>query len=333
VSRGLFVTAFGFALTAAVLLYFFRGGRGGPAPLKILTWSQYLPSGFVDRFTAETGIPVQVSVFSSNEELFAKLRAGVTGYDILQPSDYLVDRMIRLGMLAPLDRAQIPNSRHLAAHLFHVPYDPGLQFSMPFLEGSTGLIVNRSRIKIPEREIGWGMLFESKDPRGTFLMDDMREVFAAALLWKGKNPNDLDEAGTQLAAQVLRDARENFVSFNSEPVAIVQRMEITVAHAFSYQGAEAERLRPHLRYVLPREGAVHWVDTMVVPVTSKRRNDAYRFINFVLDRTNNEYLRSLNGFPTVLTPAPDGRGRLYLRDLSPENFLLLGRAWTEAKAG
>ncbi len=323
----------GAALLLGTALFFF-GRTSGPAPLKILTWSQYLPPEFIQKFTAETGIPVEVGTFSSNEELFAKLRAGATGYDILQPTDYLVDRLIRLGMLAPLDRKLLPNAGNVAPHLAAVPYDRGLHFSMPFVEGSTGLIVNRNRITLPDEQIGWAVLFESKDPRGTFLLDDMREVFAAAMLWKGKDPNQFDEAGIAVAAQVLREAREHFVSFNSEPVAVVQRTDITVAHAYSYQGAEAEKLKPELHYVLPKEGALSWVDTMVVPATSKRPADAHRFINYVLDRTNNEYLRSINGFPSVLTPGEEStKKRIFFKDLTPEGFLRLGRAWTEAKTG
>ncbi len=313
--------------------------------LNIVSWSQYLPKPFLEKFTAETGIAVQVHLISSNEELFAKLKAGATGYDLMQPSDYMVERLAKVGLLSPIDKSKLKHLGQLTDALIAVPYDPGLVYSLPFLEGSTGLIVNTKRIALPPDGLSWSALFESKDMRNTYLMDDMREVFAAALMWKGRNPNNLDEEAVETARKVLFAARDHVVSFNSEPVGLVQRDDITIAHAFSYQGAEATRLRPHLKYVLPKEGAIKWVDTMVVAATSKRKDEAHIFMNYLMDSAHATELQTLNGFSNpyslpssrkrepAATQGPADERLFFLRHIQDVSLQRISRAWTELKAG
>lgn len=322
---------------------FFSSGDG--KTLHIVSWSQYLPKPFLEKFTATTGIKVQVHLISSNEELFAKLKAGATGYDLMQPSDYMVERLAKLKMLAPLDKSKLPRARELSDQLTNVPYDRGLVYSLPFLEGSTGLIVNTKKVTLPPDGLSWSAVFESADPRNTYLMDDMREVFAAALMWKGKNPNVLDDEAVQLARNTLFAAKDHVISFNSEPVGLVQREEITVAHAFSYQAAEAHRLKPHLKYVLPKEGAIQWVDTMVLTADAKHVPEAYAFLNYVMEPDNATELQRLNGFNNPYS-TPESRVRepaatqgppkdklYFLRHIQDDSLERVSRAWTEIKAG
>ncbi len=316
----------------------YRSWSSGPAvkKLRVLSWSQYLPKPFLDEFTKNTGIPVEVSLISSNEELFAKLKAGADGYDVLQPSDYMVERLDNLGFLSPLDKSKLPNLKNLAEHLTKLPYDPEQKYSIPFLEGTTGLIINKNRITIPPDGLSWSALFESTDPRNSYLMDDMREVFAAALFWKGKDPNHLDAQSVQIASEVLAKAKDHVIAFNSEPLGVIQRSEITIAHAFSYQAAEAMRTHTYLAYVLPKEGAVHWVDTLVVAAHSKKKAEAHIFLNYLLDRTHAAELEAANHLPGVISKSQkreQPKNLFFFRELNQDSLIRVGQAWTELKAG
>lgn len=307
--------------------------------LRICTWSQYLPEQFIQEFEKETGLKVQVNFISSNEELFAKIRAGATGYDLIQPSDYMVERLIQMKLLQPLNHAALSNLARLEPRFRQMPYDPGLTHSVPFIEGTTGIILNREKIKTPAAEISWQLLFNSPDPAHTSLLDDMREVFAAAYIWKGADPNRPDSNTLADAAAALRRAKRTVASFTSEPLALLQRAEVTLAHAFSYQAVEAMRTNPALQYVLPKEGAVQWVDNFVLLASSTHASEAHQFINYVLEPKNTARLQQINHLAIVGSGKSDQEmtegtpAKLhFFRDLTEGELAQMGQSWTELKS-
>lgn len=160
-------------------LIYLRSRNTTPPRLRVSTWSNYFPESVIQDFTAKTGIRVELSYVSSNEELFAKLKAGATGFDIVQPSDYMVRQMKSLSMLSKLDPSLLPNLSHLDDYYRSLSYDPGNEVSVPFTWGTSGIAINTAQVEVPKDGVSWNMLFNSKYPRQTSLLDDMREVLRA----------------------------------------------------------------------------------------------------------------------------------------------------------
>lgn len=326
-----------------------RTGEKGKPVLRVCAWSNYLPDEILEEFRARTGIKVELSLVSSNEELFAKLKAGATGFDVIQPSDYMSRQMIRLGMLREIDHAQLKNLGNLMEESRNPAWDPELKYTIPFSWGTTGLVINTNKVDIaPGEAPGWAMLFESPDPKHTSLLDDMREVFSAMLIWKGLTPNVRDSQQLGSAQEKLRDIREKILMFTSEPRQYLARSELNVAHAYSMDAMQASDIRPEFKYFIPREGAVRWADNFAIPAPAKHLAEAYQFLDFVLDSKVASQLALKGRFSTTnraawemlpesertnpaLYPDKETMGRLhYLEDLG-DALVVMNRMWAELK--
>ena len=304
-----FNVLFAVALMGGIGFWLARKSTEKSAPvLRICAWSNYLPEEVLADFHKQTGIRVELSFISSNEELFAKLRAGATGFDLIQPSDYMSRQMIRLGMLRELDHSRLGNLTNLMPEARNAAWDPGLKYTVPFSWGTTGLVVNAAKVSLAElasssasslppgegrQAPGWELLFESPDPHHTSLLDDMREVFSAMLIWKGTSPN-LDAKHTiadasnslqilETARGGLQTVREKILMFTSEPRQYLVRSELNIAHAYSMDALQAGAEKPDFHYFIPRQGAVRWADNFAIPASARHLDEAYRFLDFILE--------------------------------------------------
>ena len=278
----------GLSVTLALItlggIYYYKN-RAHTETLQVVTWSNYLPDESLEKFTRKTGIRVEVSYISSNEELLAKIKAGATGFDVIQPSDYMVRQMVSLDILLPLDHARLSHIEHLAPEYRNLPYDPGLKYSVPFNWGTTGIAVNMEKVAVSE-PVGWGLLFDSPDPSHTALLDDMREVFAAALRYQGHSINEAATDKLQSAQELIAKTRNAILMFTSEPRALLQNGELNIAHIYSSDGLQAAADNPKFRFFIPKEGGVLWTDNLAIPKTSQHMEQAHRFIDFFLDPDN-----------------------------------------------
>ncbi len=343
---------FGLVMAVGALvgaMAFLRGGSSENRTLRLCSWSNYFPEGYLAEFTRKTGIKVELSFFSSNEELFAKLKAGANGYDLILPSDYMVGQMIRLNMLAPIDHSLLTHLKHLDPYYLNLSYDPGLKYSIPFTRGSTGIAVNTEKVPLPSGEVGWDILFNSPDPQRTSLMDDMREAFAAVLLSEGKPINTKDEAVLAHVKARLSEIKNHIALFSSEPLPLLVRGDITIAHVFSTHGVLAARENPKIKYFIPKEGGVVWTDNFAIPKTTTNTEHAHLFLNYFLDPANALSIAEQNH---LATPNRTGRARLPKEDreslifyppaetLSRMFFLedigasmpIISRMWTDIKS-
>lgn len=330
-------------------ILFLRSKVAQTNTLRVCTWSNYFPEESLQKFTEETGIRVELTYISSNEELFAKLKAGATGFDIIQPSDYITRRLIALSMLAPLDHRLLTHLNHLDPYYRKLSYDPGLKFSVPFTFGTTGIAVNTAKVKVPDDELSWDFLLESQDPTRTSLLDDMREVFAAVLFWKGLSPNTRQIASLEEAKAQIAEAKNKVLMFTSEPKALLLRGELTIAHSFSVDAIQASRENPKIQYYLPKEGGIIWTDNFAIPATSTRPEEAHRFINFFLDPENNQKVILENWLATPnktsrdllpeeirnnpnLYPSKERLENLHFLEELGEALPRISRMWTELKS-
>ncbi len=337
------VTVMGVAFT------FLRSPRSTTPVLRVYTWSNYLPEEVLKKFTDRTGIKVELSYLSSNEEMFAKLRAGAAGFDVIQPSDYMMRQMIRLKMLRPLDKDKLPNLIHLDPAYRTVSYDPGQVYSVPFTWGTTGIAVNTDKVKVPEGKVSWKLLLESPDPKHTSLLDDMREVFGAVLTTQGDSINTKDPKALNLARAKISTLKNSILMFNSEPKALLLKGELNIAHIFSCDGAQASAANPKIKYFIPVEGGTLWTDNFAIPTTAQHVNEAHQFIDFILDpqvtveivsdkklATPNlsarRLLNDLEQKDRSVYPDPQDLIRMkFLEDLG-ETLEVVSRMWTELKS-
>jgi spermidine/putrescine transport system substrate-binding protein len=267
--------------------------------LYLYNWDNYIDPGLLKDFEKEFGVKVVEDKFASNEELLAKLQTGASGYDVAVPSDYAVRIMIRQGLLAPLDHAKLPNLRHLAPRFRTPGYDPGLQFSVPYLWGTTGIGYSRRHFGA-NPPASWDDLFNPeklKRNRGRVsMLNDMREAIGAALIYRGHSPNSTDKKQLEAARVVLVAQKPFIAKYDSEAYRdSLAAGETVLAHGWSGELFAAQKNNPDIAFAAPREGTFLFVDNLVIPKSAKNRDTALVFIDYLLRpevaARNSRYLR------------------------------------------
>jgi len=176
------------------------GGREA-RHLNVYIWANYLPAAVVSDFERRTGIRVEIDTYSSNEALLEKLQSGVADYDLVVPSDYMLQVLVSQHLLRPLDRRRLPGFANLEARLLDHKFDPGNRFSLPYLWGTTG--IGYDRLKVSGPVDSWRALFDPRYAGRILMLDDMREAFGAALRLDGRSINERDPAALRRAAARL----------------------------------------------------------------------------------------------------------------------------------
>lgn len=254
-----------------------------PQVLNLYNWSEYMPQEVLNRFTEETGIEVVYTTYDSNEAMFAKVKllAG-GGYDLVFPSTYFVDRMGKEGLIQPLDKTLIPNLKHLDPSLMDKPYDPGNVYSAPYLWGSTAIGYNSAYVD-QEKVTSWNDLWNPAYQNRVLLTNDLREVLGMGLKVLGYSGNDTDPAHIEAAYEKLRTLMDNVRLFASDsPKLPFLNQEVTIGMIWNGEIYMASRENPKIGYIYPEEGAMLWMDSMVIPKGARNTANAHAFINYLL---------------------------------------------------
>jgi spermidine/putrescine transport system substrate-binding protein len=273
-------TALGLAALAA-LLAATGCGRAKPV-LSLYTWSDYIKPALVRRFEREHGCRVVVDTFESNEAMYAKLKAGASGYDLLIPSSYMVSLMHAQGMLRRLDHALLPNLAHVDPEYLALAADRTMDHSVPYMLTNTGIAYLEGRVKdvIPS----WRM-FGREDLRGRMTMfNDMRETIGAALKLLGHSINSTSETELAEAEALLLEWRKNLAKFDNEQYKIgLASGEFLLVHAWSGDVFQVRKENPDVRFFVPEEGTVISCDDLVIPADAREVALAHAFIDFLHD--------------------------------------------------
>jgi spermidine/putrescine transport system substrate-binding protein len=251
--------------------------------VNIYNWSGYISNEVLKQFTKETGIKVNYTTYDSNETMYAKLKANPnTDYDIVVPSTYFVDRMRKQGMLQPLNKAKLDNFNNLNPALLNKAYDPGNRYSVPYFWSTTGIALNTRYHKLKAVH-AWADLWNPRYRNQLLFLDDMREVFSVALLVLGYSPNDTDPEHIRQAYLKLKALMPNIRLFNADGVkSLYIDEDLTLGMGWNGDIFQAQQENPALHFIYPQEGFIISIDSMVIPVGAAHRNNAYRFINFIL---------------------------------------------------
>ncbi len=326
------------------------GPKKTPQPrptLYYFTWSDYVGPNVIEEFERQYGAKVVVDTFGSNEELLAKLQSGATGYDVAVPSDFMVSIMMKLGLLAKLDLANIPNADLILERLQHLPFDPDHRYSIPYLWGTVGIGYDASAMAAPPDS--WDVLWDPRYKGRISMLNDQREVFGMALRSLGDSINSRDPAAIERAKRKLLRQKPLVRAYTSENYdQLLASGEVMLAHGWGGAVARARVQRPSIKYVIPKEGGTIWSDCLVVLQSSRNKELAMRFVNYLLDRqvaaytTNRLRFASSNREAKALVmpelqenPAvypPDSVfDRLEWMDDLGETVRLYDRGWTELK--
>jgi spermidine/putrescine-binding protein len=252
----------------------------------IYNWSEYMDPDIYTMFEEEFGIRIVEDNFSNNEELLAKLQGGAAGYSLIVPSDYTVSILIEENRLAALDHENLPNIDNLSERFREAPYDPGNQYCIPYQWGTTGLGYIAEEVEAPT---SWAALFEpnpdSPAYNRTTMLDDVREGFAAALIYLGYDINTTDEAQLEAAKELLIAAKAGLAGYDSDTFEnLLASGENLMAHGWNGDFLVAQEENEDIAYVVPEEGGVIWVDNICIPAsaTPEEKLAGEMFINFLL---------------------------------------------------
>jgi len=249
--------------------------------LNLFGWSEYVPQDVLDGFTKETGIKVNFETYASNEEMLSKLVAGSGAYDIVQPSDYTAEVMIRRDMLAPLDLAKLPNLKNISPDLLHLPHDPAGKYTVPYMTGTVGIVVNTEKVKEPIK--GYKDVFQSKYKDRLVVLADNRELVTWALYSLGLTSSDVSPASLAKVRPIVGEWVKLVKVFDSDsPKTALLNGDVDIGVVWSGEAAILWNENKKFKYVLPSDGAHMFVDTLCIPATAKNRDAALQFINYIL---------------------------------------------------
>lgn len=260
------------------------------APAKevnLAIWGNYLGPDIQEKFTKETGIKINISNYSSNEELLAKVQSGASGIDVAVPSDYMVEIMAKSNMLETLNHEKLPNKSNIDPNFLGLNFDKANTYSVPYAWSTAGLAVYKDLVKGTIKS--WKQVFENKELSGKIsMLDDVREVTAAALKVNGFSVNTVNPAELEKAKKTLMAVKPRIKMFRTDTIDALVEKEIAVAHAYSSDALQAvEKSGGKIEYVIPEEGGTRAVDNMVILKGAKNADNAHALINFMLKPESN----------------------------------------------
>ena len=259
----------------------------GTGVVNLYNWTDYIDPALLEKFTAETGIEVILDVFDSNETLLAKLQSGATGYDVIMPSDYMVQQMIELGMLQNVGVASFPNGKNIAPEFMDVYFDPGRAYTAPYMYGTTGIACNTKLEPECANIKSWKDLFTGNFANVNALKDQV-EIVSAALRATGVPAADLCTTDTAkyVAAEELLAGFKPAVIDNDGGI---ERVTDGTSNVRQTSNGDFHRMKmdnPDIFYIYLSDGLNFWADNLAVPVGAPNLDNAKIFINWFMDPVN-----------------------------------------------
>ena len=309
-------------LLASVCVLSFTGCQKSNKPtIYVYNWGEYIDPEVADLFEEETGIKVEYNEFEQNEDMYPVIKTGSVKYDVVCPSDYMIQKMIDEDMLAEINYDNVPNIKNIdPAYLKSAAeFDPDNKYSVPYCWGTVGILYNKSMIKEPIDS--WGALFDSNfinqnGYSGDILMiNSVRDAFGIALSYLGYDINteketELEEAKKLLQSQfpmvdayVVDQVRDKMIG-GENPIGVI----------YSGEAIFTQRENPDLEYVVPKEGSNVWIDGWVIPKNYRNKENAEAFINFMCRPEI-----ALKNFEYITYSTPNAAARALITDEDIKN--------------
>lgn len=283
-------------------------GQAAAAPAKklyLFNWSQYMSPAILKAFEKKYNVKVVRNFYGSNPELFAKLRAGGDSqYDVIFPSNYFVPRLVKTGLIQPLNKSEIPNFKNLLPRFRDPSYDPQGKYTAAYQWGDTGIAYNTK--KLPNAPDSWSILFDPKvNPKYPFAMGgDAQVMFGAACAYQGHGYDCTGKDNWKQAAKLVlkNKKRSNFSSFVDGTPVLQRLARGNVAAGVTFNGdyvffkKQNPKAFANIKFIVPKEGSELWVDTMAIPARAPHPKLANEFINFILNAKIGAQLSNWNSY-------------------------------------
>ena len=271
-------------MTIAVLSALLLGGcaKEDSRKLYLYNWSDYIDEVLVEAFSEETGIQVITDYFDSNESMYAKLRSGADGYDIVFPTSYMVEIMDAGGMLQKIDHSRLANLKNIDRKFTALSVDKDMEYSVPYMISTTGIGYLAS--ELGEREsLSWDIFASTDYVSKMTMLNDVRETIGAALKYLGYSYNSRSEAELAEARDLLISWKRNLAKFENDQYknGLVSG-EFTISQGYSGDILQVQEEREDLQFIVPKEGTSISIDNMVILKGAKNTDEAYEFIDYML---------------------------------------------------
>lgn len=251
------------------------------AGLNLFCWSEYVPQEVIDGFTKETGIKVNVENYASNEEMLAKLLAGGAKYDLIQPSEYTIEALAKADKLDPLNLESIPNIKNLAPEFTKMPHDPDGKYSVPWMAGSVGIVVNTAKVKTPIT--GYKDVFDGSHKKRIVVLNDNREIVSWALGSLDISANDITPENLEKVKPILKEWLPQVKVYDSDsPKTALLNGDVDLGIVWSGEAALLYKKNKKFQYVIPAEHAHRFIDSLAIPKGAANKENAEKFINYIL---------------------------------------------------
>lgn len=290
-------------------------GRGGRV-VNFYNWDTYIGPTTLDDFRAETGVAVEMSLFATNDELFARLRAGNPGYDVIVPSNEFVTRMSEAQMIQELDHAKIPNFSNIAEEFRDAPFDRGRRYSMPYTWLTLGLAYRKSRMPRPDFvPNSWRWVFDSPQfSQRIALVSESADLVRLCAKYLGHSLNNIpDPMLTQIEQMLIRQKPhvKAFHEDDGQDLLVSGEVDIVMEYCGDIAQVISEHGDDEYGWVIPREGTLLNQDCLCIPTGAPHVDDAHAFINYLLDAEAGRKITEEIQFPT-----PNAA----VRELMPESY-------------
>lgn len=321
----------------------------GDTELNVFCWTEYVPQSVIDKFTEETGIKVNMTTFSSNEDMLAKVKSESEGaFDIIQPSDYMVEQCINQGLVQEIDTTQLSNFGNIGDAYKNQYYDPENKYSVPYLGGIAGIGVNTGVIS--DDIHSYAELFDEKYANSIVALDDYRAVIGMASKSLGYSFNETDPAKLEeIKAQVLK-LKNNIKLYDSDsPKSALISGDCSLSYCWSAEIALANADNPDIQIKFPDEGAYLFLDNWCITTGAKHKDAAMKWLDFMLDAENMQMV--LEEFPYLCPntaavelmgseysdnpaknpPASEIEKGEFIQNLDADTLAIYNEIWTELK--
>jgi spermidine/putrescine-binding protein len=284
----------------------------------VYNWGEYIDPDVADMFQEETGITVYYSEFEQNEDMYPIIETGAVQYDVVCPSDYMIEKMIKNDLLAKINYDNIPNLANIDPTYLKTAenFDPGNLYSVPYCWGTVGILYNKTMVDEPIDS--WDVLFDEKYKDNILMIDSVRDAYMIALITLGYDQNTTDEAQIDEATEVLKNQYPLVQAYVIDQVR--EKMigeEAAIGVIYSGEAIFTQRENEDLEYVVPKEGSNVWIDGWVIPKNCQNKENAEAWINFLCREDI-----ALKNFDYITYSTPNKAAKALIEDEEIRNSLI-----------
>ncbi len=290
------------SLLASGIAILSAGGAIAEGDVSLYNWGEYIPPELLVKFEAETGIHVTMDTYDSNEAMLASLKAGKLGqYDLAIPGDYMIDIMRNDGMLDTFEPSELPNFDNILPQYVDVPFDSGRHSTIPYQIGTTSFAVDRNKFKGDINTLGL-MFNPPEELKGKInVLDAQNDVLALASMYMSIPQCSSDRDQLKALNDMLQQAKQSWASFGSDNSReVLVSGDVTLGMTWSGYSARAREEGANVEWAYPKEGYIVWMDNVALLKDAPHRENALKFMNFLLEPENGAAITNYAQYAPVL---------------------------------